>query len=442
VRPAAEPSAPALAADRTAAPAGASGASAANGTTTTTGRATTSGATAALAPSPAGVSVSTPGKLILAGEHAAVYGRPALVAAIDLRLRARFSAPGPGDAGIASAAGSGAAGPSQTAGSSQAANVTSTRSDLILLDLPGLGARCETSWPEVRRYAEQAAASWRDYVRRLDAASFRGLCGSDPLHLVKVALGEAAAALPEPPGPLALAVDSELPIGSGFGSSAAAALALVAGLLAWCGRPFDPLEVERLALEVERRQHGLPSGIDTATTLGGGLLWAFRLPGGELATEPLAARSPLLGRLRVYDTGTPPEPTGAVVAAVRERQGRAPERHERLFDRMAAAVRALRGELGKPREDPAEVVELLREHESCLEELGVVPAPVRELARRVEREGGAAKISGAGSLAGPGGGSFLVYHAEAERIAGWSFLAPLRHHAVHLGAPGLRIEND
>lgn len=428
MRPAAEPSVPALATDRTAAaPAGSAAASGAG------------------AP---GVTISTPGKLILMGEHAAVYGRPALVAAIDLRLRARFSTPGAGHAGspAASEAAGGRTAGSHAAGGqaarSRTAGPAANPSDLILLDLPGLGARCETSWPEVRRYAEQAAASWRDYARRLDAASFRGLCGSDPLHLVKVALGEAAAALPEPPGPLALAVDSELPIGSGFGSSAAAAVALVAGLLAWCGRPFDALEVERLALEVERRQHGLPSGVDTATTLGGGLLWAFRLPGGELATEPLAARSPLLGRLRVFDTGTPPEPTGAVVAAVRERQGRAPERHERLFDRMAAAARALRGELGRPREDSAEVVELLREHESCLEELGVVPAPVRELARRVEREGGAAKISGAGSLAGPGGGSLLVYHAEAERIAGWSFLAPLRHHAVHLGAPGLRIENN
>jgi mevalonate kinase len=182
--------------------------------------------------------------------------------------------------------------------------------------------------------------------------------------------------------------------------------------------------------------------VDTATTLHGGLIWAQRLPSGELGWERLAAASPLLARLGVFHTGTPPEPTGAVVAAVRARRDLDPAGHDRLFDRMAAAARAFRAELGRAAEDSARVVALIREHQACLEALGVVPGPVRSVVRRVEAEGGAAKVSGAGSLAGPGAGSLLVYHADPGRLAGWDFLRPFRRYPVHLGAAGFRWETS
>ncbi|HSS51882.1 MAG TPA: hypothetical protein VLX28_23310, partial [Thermoanaerobaculia bacterium] len=138
----------------------------------------------------------------------------------------------------------------------------------------------------------------------------------------------------------------------------------------------------------------------------------------------------------------PAESTGAVVAAVRARRDRDPAAHERLLDRIEAATRGLRAQLERPAEDAAATVELIRECQACLEELGVVPAEVRALLRRVEAEGGAGKISGAGSLTGPGAGSILVYHPESERIAAWPFLQSLTFHSVHLGADGLRRETD
>jgi mevalonate kinase len=389
----------------------------------------------AAAAGPPAVTVSTPGKLILMGEHAVVYGRPALVAAIDLRLRARFSSP--------------------------PANARRRPEAEVRIDLPGLGHRATASWAEVLAYASAARAGWTAYAAQPGPESFRELRGEDPAHVVKVALGEVAAALGEEPGRaprLCLRLDSELPIGAGFGSSAAASVAVVAGYAAWRGGTaghgatgargtpdarcaLDLATIERLALEAERRQHGLPSGVDAATSLHGGLLWAQRLPAaGPLACERLAATSPLLGRLRVHHTGTPPEPTGAVVAAVRARRDRDPAMHERLFERMEAVTRELRRELGLAAERPPLVVEWMREHQACLEALGVVPEPVRALVRRVEAAGGAAKISGAGSLAGPGAGSLLVYHPDPELAASWDFLRPFPHHPVHLGAAGLRLE--
>jgi mevalonate kinase len=358
------------------------------------------------------VAVSTPGKLILMGEHAVVYGRPALIAAIDLRLTARFSAR------------------AETGGAVQ-------------LDLPGLGHAEDVSWDALRAYARAARELWEGYAREPAAQGFRVLRGDDPAHVVKVALGETGEALAAegaPLQPLRLRIDSELPIGSGFGSSAATSVAVIAGCLLAHGRAADPERVERLALEVERRQHGFPSGVDGATVLHGGLLWARRLPAAGLERERFAARSPLLGRLRVYDTGTPADPTGAVVAAVRELRDRDPAGVERLLDRMEAATRAFRSELESPREDPVRTLHLIREHEACLEDLGVVPGEVRAVVRRIEEEGGAAKISGAGSLRGPGAGSLLVYDPDPGRISGWPFLRPFPFYPVHLGAPGFREE--
>jgi mevalonate kinase len=349
--------------------------------------------------------VSAPGKLILMGEHAVVYGRPALVAAIDLRLR-----------------------------------VTLSPADHVILDLPALGCSEHLSWGEVHAYAAAARERWGEYSLHPGSATFQEMRGEDPAHVVKAALGEAVGLLGEPDEGLSLRVDSDLPVGSGFGSSAATAVAVLAGMFAWRETPVDLGQVERLALEVERRQHGHPSGVDGATILRGGVLWARKQPSGGLETEPVVARSPLLARLRVYDTGMPSEATGAVVAAVRGRREEDPGRIEAVLDRIEAATVAFRTLLEREDEDRDRALHLIREAQACLEGLGVVPGEVCAAVRQIEVMGGAAKISGAGSLAGPGAGSLLVYHPDPERLRDCAMLKNFPFYAVHLGAPGFREE--
>lgn len=355
------------------------------------------------------LTVSAPGKLILLGEHAVVYGRPALVAAVDLRLSAHLSA---------------------------------NESRQVVLDLPGVQHRETLAWSEVRDYTLTARERWAAYARCPGPQTFKELRGGDPAHVVKIALGEAVARFgSEPAQGLRLEITSELPPGSGFGSSAAAAVAVIAGAFSWLGLALDLAEVERLALEVERRQHGHPSGVDGATVLRGGVLWARRRPSGDLFAETVRVRSPLLSRFRVYDTGMPPEPTGEVVAAVRERRERDPGRIEDVMDRIESATASLRAELEREEEDRDRALHLIRVAQACLEELGVVPEAARSAVREIEAAGGAAKISGAGSLAGPGAGSLLVYHPEPGKLVGLAALRSFPYHAVHLGAPGFRQES-
>jgi mevalonate kinase len=344
------------------------------------------------------VAVSAPGKLILMGEHGAVYGLPALTTALGLRVRTEL------DAG----AGEG-----------------------VELDLPDLGVHAHSSWREVGEHAAQARRRWRLYR---DGGPFER--ADDPAAVVRVALGEAAKGLGERElPPLRLRVRSELPVGAGFGSSAAVAVSVIAGLYAWRGVDADPSVVGGLALEVERRQHGRPSGIDHGTVLRGGVQWAERSEEGALRLRPVAAVPEILGRFQVYDSGSPAEDTGTVVAAVAEHRRADETRFATVLSRMRGTVAEFRDALEGG--DEAAVGPAVRAFEHCLEEIGVVPEPVRQVIRRVERAGGAAKISGAGALTGEAAGCLVVFPGEPTmpvvEAAGW------RRIDCAMGAPGLEV---
>lgn len=328
---------------------------------------------------------SAPGKLILMGEHAVVYGHPALVAAVGLRLRARVE-------------------------------VVPERPGNVDVSLPSVGWRGRLPWAEVLRYAGEARGRWEAWAADPSGAGFDAARGSDPAHGVKVALGEAARFLGEEEGPgLRVEVISEIPVGSGFGSSAALAVALLSAYLEVRGAPPSAAELEELAREVERRQHGFPSGVDAATVRAGGVVWAEPSLAGEgrPGVSPLPVGADLLSGFAVYDTGTPAESTGRLVGEVRARLRREGEPLRRVLAEMGETTGRFRDLLLEGTPDAARCRELVRRFERGLEALGVVPDRARELVRGVEGAGGAAKISGAGALTSPprgppGAGCLLV----------------------------------
>jgi mevalonate kinase len=364
------------------------------------------------------LAASAPGKLILAGEHAAVYGRPALVAAVDARLVVE--------------------------GGERAERG-------IDIDLSDLGLRETTSGAALREYAARAQERWRAFHDDPTPQRFRELRGDDPAHLVKVALGETLlrhGGAIEPAW--AFRVVSKLPVGSGMGSSAAAAAALTAAAMRLLGRPADLDEVETLVRETERRQHGSPSGVDGAVVLRGGVQWVERAAEGALRLEALPSPLPLLEEIRVLDTGSPGQSTGEVVTAVRQLRAADPARFEELLDRLEQATRRVRdalvasaasvasAELGA--REGAALADAIHDAQRGLEALGVVPPEVRALVRRIEGRGGAAKVSGAGALHGPGAGCLVVYHPHPASLFVGGLIRPESLLPVRLGAPGLRVE--
>lgn len=333
------------------------------------------------------------------GDHAAVYGRPAVLATVDLQTRVKVS-------------------------SSQAPGVVAELADL------SRGWKWRAA--EIVERTRSTRHRWQEYAadptpRRLDELLGEG----DAERLAVLAIGEAARAAGRPPEGIRIRVSSELPMGAGLGSSASVAAAIVGGLLAFWEHGADAPKVVSVVREVERRQHGFPSGVDHQTVIRGGFVWAE--PGPESGAVDLAdlvcagAPQPIL-----IDTGAPKQTTGEVVESVRQKVA---DGDDGVWDEMQTATLAFRRAL-ESADDPRPAV---RRYHCCLLRLGVVPDRVADWIRSWEDGGGAAKTSGAGATRGDRAGCLLAYPPPGEESAeltlppGWSRLE------THIGGPGLTV---
>jgi mevalonate kinase len=220
---------------------------------------------------------SAPGKLILLGEHAVVYGRTAVAVPVQA-VRARATVWPAAD-----------------------------------------GPLVEAHFPEGSGRAPA----------RVDLASPEE---GDPIAVA------VATALRAAGGPAAcrpswrIDLESTIPVASGLGSSAAVAVALVRAVSLACGAAPSDEMVAAMALEAERRTHGRPSGIDnTVVALGR----PIRYHQGEITR--LAAASPV--HLVVAHSGQLGL-TREMVAAVGVRRALEPARHEEWFDHIGALAEA------------------------------------------------------------------------------------------------------
>ena len=144
---------------------------------------------------------SASGKVILFGEHAVVYGRPAI-----------------------------------------AVPVAELRAWATVADAPP-GAGCTVLAADLNRRLSLADAP-----------------PDDPLALiVRLTLGELGI-VAEPDWTITLR--SDIPIAGGLGSGAAVSTAIVRALAQHAGRPLSPDVISGLVYETERLHHGTPSGID------------------------------------------------------------------------------------------------------------------------------------------------------------------------------------
>jgi mevalonate kinase len=294
---------------------------------------------------------SAPGKIILFGEHAVVYNRPALAVPV-LQVHA------------------------------------DARADFVKT---GLGT-------DQRMGADQG---WEDLIQveapdiRLFSSLSQLLARRSPHPLATAILGTLQAMGVSHPPALKISITSTIPVASGLGSGAAVSVAIIRALSALFNRPLADEQVNELAYEVEKLHHGTPSGIDNTVI-------TYAKPVYFVRGEPIqtfSAAQPFT--LVIGDTGIS-APTKKSVGDVRKLWEADKNRWEKVFEQVGLIVKTARAliESGKSASISAaedELGQLMDQNQALLQEMTVSSPELDRLVAAAKAAGAlGAKLSGGG----------------------------------------------
>lgn len=314
------------------------------------------------------ISVRSPGKLIISGEHAVVYGKPALAIAVNNYFTT---------------------------------NITTTSDSKITFDLMGLASRQTIDLNSLVILAANLRQKYAAYLA--GNISISEVC-QQPVELLQFAvitmLQQQSRILEHG---LDIKITSEIPIGCGMGSSAAAIMSLLHALGNLLAIDLNNKQYLKLATEIENLQHGKSSGLDLHLIANGGCA-LFQNGEAKLRNFPLQS-------MQIINTGKPLSTTGECVSKVATIFKAQPS----LADEFAAVTLAI---------DTAIAINDIKamqmgiiQNQKLLEHIGVVPAKVMHLIRDIEAAGGAAKVCGAGAISGNAAGIvLLISEASIEDV--------------------------
>jgi len=315
--------------------------------------------------------VKVPGKVIISGEHAVVYGAPALACAIK-----------------------------------KYAFASVTRSEVVGVHLlvAEFGIDQHFIPSQLIHISQQIQFSHQQYLR--------GLCPlsdvvSSPKAFFSAALGASGLVdiLPNDHG-LSIELTMDLVAGSGMGSSAALVAAMLAACFKHIGQPLSDAELIVKTTQSEHWQHGRSSGLDPYVCVMGGLQ---QYQNGQGAVD----KSLLLRQLAqcfLITTGKPESSTGQCVEFVKQQNN-----PQTLWQKFCTVQEDLLKALMLNQH--RNLLGAIRSTHQLLCHIAVVPGQVNEFIASVEALNGAAKICGAGSVSGVAGGLVLAVGADQKALA-------------------------
>jgi len=259
----------------------------------------------------------------------------------------------------------------------------------------------------------------------------------EPGKLAQFAFEKTIKALKEDPEGIKITISSQIPVARGLGSSAALAVAMVGGLFKYFKKPWQRNLINQIAFEIEKKQHGNPSGGDNSIVCFGGVL-RFQKRVGKFIIKPLRTKLNL-SRFVLLDSGRAEETTGEMVDQVSKKLNKEKKKMTQKIALMGKLTKAMIASFENA--DFTCLPELIKENQRLLEEIGVVGKKARKIIKKIEKLGGAAKICGAGGLK-TGSGVILGYHQEPSLVLALAKKEKLVHFPVKLGAKGLKDEKS
>ncbi|MGY8906356.1 MAG: mevalonate kinase family protein [Pseudomonadales bacterium] len=303
--------------------------------------------------------VRVPGKVILSGEHAVIYGAPALACAIQIYA---FAA------------------------------VTTSSALGVRLKVPEFGIDQSFSLLQLFQLAQQTQSRHRQY---LTASGLLSSVVLNPTEFFAAALGASGLVtlLSDQHG-LVIELSLDLIAGGGMGSSAALVAAMLAASFKHVGEPLTSAELVLKTTQSEHWQHGRSSGVDPYVCVMGGLQQYHKGYGERHVIKQLA-------HYFLVTTGKPKSSTGECVDAVKQ-QGFP----NTLWQEFSIVQENMRTALQL--NQSMKMCNAVKANHQLLKKIGVVPTLVCEFIDNIEAQGGAAKICGAGSVVGDLGGLVFV----------------------------------
>ncbi|HEU5281332.1 MAG TPA: mevalonate kinase [Gammaproteobacteria bacterium] len=302
--------------------------------------------------------VMVPGKLILSGEHAVVHGQPALAMAVN-----RYAT----------------------------ATITENRLPRVSFDLSDLAHRSHLHIHGLRDLKNRIKRKYHRFMR--GEYTIRDVL-LKPFELAQFAMSLFAESMNIAlPHGVNIHLQSDIPMGCGMGSSSATVLSVMKAVSTYLNIPLSSEALYQLALEAENMQHGHASGLDLRVAMQGGGVYLHQ---GELTPRHFAEFPWFL-----INTGTPLTTTGECVTHV------APcFKDAVLANAFGDVTQSMDAALSSA--SLTDLKQALVANHHLLDRIGVVPTKVKQFITDIEALSGAAKVCGAGAVAGDAAGVVLV----------------------------------